>query len=783
MALDPEAHPEALASGLGTLSALNSTLTGDLAADAAALAAVQRHLVEHTRLGIPALAHSEGLAGAQIPGATAFPQSLGLAATWEPALATRVGEVVRGQLLAFGIHGVHSPLFDLGRDPRWGRIGETYGEDPYLVSQLGCAYVRGVQGDDEVMATAKHFVGYGAAEGGRNGGDLQLGERRLLDTYCVPFEAAIHEGGVHAVMNSYGLVNDEPVATSRHLLTDVLRDRLGFAGPVVADYGSVHRAVGRYRTALTPQEAGISALLAGIDVEQPTNGCYQHLTAAVHDGLVDEAVVDAAVGRVLTLKFRLGLFENPYARGDLASELSRPEHLELAREAAERSVVLLANDGTLPLRPGLRVAVVGPVVDDATVLFGGYSALGSAGVTNADMNRTEQDAFLKVAYEAVMGEYRERFLCAHGLDIQGDPTPEQKQQILALLRASQQGRGKVYAGTADYLARFHPGCRSVRAALTDALGADRVTYAAGCGLRAPLEGGIAEALRVAADADVIVAVLGGRENMRAEDASCGENRDNANIDLEPAQRELVRALLETGKPVVTVLVDGRPLAVTEVAERGAALLHAWLPGEQGAEAIVGVLTGAVNPGGRLPVTVLRHVAQAPMRHDRPPMFTDPDLHAEYIEASDNLPLFPFGYGLTYTSFAYSDLDVDPEAATDGGVVTARFTVTNTGDRAGGEVVQMYAAPERASVARPVQQLVGFRRIRLDAGEARRLEFRMAVRQLAFHDLTLRQVVEPGRVDLAVAASSADVRLRGSFILTGRITQVARRAFTSTITDV
>ncbi|WP_283657770.1 glycoside hydrolase family 3 protein [Paenibacillus sp. RC343] len=361
---------EAMKDGIGTLSCLNSSLTGDNKKDIEKLKSLQKYLLEETRLGIPVIIHNEGIAGAQIPGATTFPQSLNLASTWEPELALKMGEAVKKQLIAYGFRAVHSPLFDLGRDPRWGRIGETYGEDPYLVAQMGVAYVKGIQGDHEVMAAAKHFVGYGNAEGGRNGGEQQIADRKLFDTYCFPFEAAIHDARLLAVMNSYGILNEQAVSTSKWLLTDVLRDKMGFDGLVVADYGSINHAFSRYRVAKDQKETAVLALRAGMDVEQPNNNCYKYLVEAVESGELEEFYIDRSVRRVLETKFKMGLFENPFEIGDFFAEISKVEPAELSQEIAEKSIVLVKNeDNFLPLQKKLKIALIGPTADERTNFF------------------------------------------------------------------------------------------------------------------------------------------------------------------------------------------------------------------------------------------------------------------------------------------------------------------------------------------------------------------------------------------------------------------------------
>ncbi|WP_141499961.1 glycoside hydrolase family 3 protein [Paenibacillus luteus] len=418
-----DTRTEKLKNGIGTISYLNDSFTGDIKKDKETIKHIQKFLVEETRLGIPALIHSEGIAGAQIPGATTFPQSLNLASTWDPSLAQKMGEVVKKQLAAFGFKAVHSPLFDLGRDPRFGRIGETYGEDPYLVAQTGVSFVKGIQGDNEVMATAKHFVGYGNAEGGRGGGEQQISDRKLLDSYCFPFEAAIHEANVKAVMNSYGMLNEQAVSTSKWLLTDILRNKLGFEGLVVADYGSVTHAYLRYRVAEDAKEAGILAFKAGMDVEQPGNQCYQHLVEAIESGEVEETLLDISLRRVLATKFTLGLFENPYEDGDYFSEIKKPEHAQLSQEIAEKSIVLVKNeDSILPLKKKLKVALIGPNSDTKTNFFGGYSSVGSASTKSSDFDKSEEDSFLRMIYTGTITDNKES-LKSMGIEFEDQPTP------------------------------------------------------------------------------------------------------------------------------------------------------------------------------------------------------------------------------------------------------------------------------------------------------------------------------------------------------------------------
>lgn len=781
MPMDLETLRENLKNGIGTLSFLNASMSGDTEKDMANLREIQRFLMEQTRLGIPALIHNEGIAGLQIPGATTFQQPMGMAATWEPALAEKMGELERDQLLAFGMHALHSPLFDLGRDPRWGRISETYGEDPYLAAQMGSSYVKGVQAGGKVMATAKHFVGYGNAEGGRNGGEMQLGQRSLLDTFCWPFEAAIQDAEIKAVMNGYGILNGEPIATSKTLLTDLLRDTLGFAGPVVSDYGSIGRADARYRTSKDQRQTAVQALKAGIDVEQPTNVCFQHLPQAVRDGEVEESYLDRALERILTVKFQLGLFENPYGQGDYIEEIHRASAGALSLEAAEKSIVLLKNDDhILPLDANLKIALIGPSADAKVPMFGGYSSVGSAGTSNRDFDRTENDKFLTMAYQAAITEFKENLKQQLGMEFEDEPSPEQKEIILSILKQGFSGSNTVYSSSQDFLERFYPHCRSVRQVLEDEVGAERVLYAPGCDRNAAIPGGIEEALRCVRQADVVIAVLGGLESMVDENATCGENRDNPNTDLEAPQRALMDAVFAEGKPVISVLIDGRPLSVRELDKGSRALLHAWLPGEYGAEAIVNVLTGKRNPSGKLPVTMIRDVSQIPMHYDRMQLFADPEVWAEYIDDEMNQPLYPFGYGLSYTQFGYDNLEME-QAVEAGGTLHLRFTIRNVGDCFGEETAQVYVRDRLSSVARPSLQLAAFAKVGLKPGETKTVSVELSMSQLAFHDDRMELVVEPGEMELFVGASSRDIRLHSRFEITGDKLPVKKRIHTAKTT--
>lgn len=778
-----DSKEEKLKDGIGTISYLNDSLTGNNDKDIDTLKSIQKYLVEETRLGIPALVHSEGIAGAQIPGATTFPQSLNVASTWEPALAEKMGAVVKKQLMAYGIKAVHSPLFDLGRDPRWGRIGETYGEDPYLVAQMGTSYVKGIQGDNEVMATAKHFVGYGNAEGGRNGGEQQIAERKLLDTYCFPFEAAIHEGNIIGIMNSYGILNDQAVSTSKWLLTDILRDKLGFNGLVVSDYGSISHANARYRVAKSPKETAILSLKAGMDVEQPSDYCYQHLVEAVESGEIEESYIDRSVKRVLETKFKLGLFENPYETGNFYEEINKTEYKELSEEIAEKSIVMLKNeDNILPIKRNLKIAVIGPGADNKTNLFGGYSSVGSASTTSSDFDKSQEDNLVKMAYAGAITEHKETFR-QYGIIFDDEPSPEQKEIIMAMIKqnisSSISAPNKEYKTSEEFLEKYYPNCKSVKEVLEKEFGKENIIHAKGCDIRESINGGIEEVKKAVEEADIVIAALGGKESMIDPEATCGENRDNINIGLEKPQLEMMEEVFKLNKPVVSVIIDARPLSIPLISEKSNAVLYSWIPAQSGAQAIVDTLIGKNNPSGKLPVTLIKEKGQIPMYNSRLPFYAEINGWSEYIDDDKNSPLFPFGYGLSYTEYEYSDLNLDSTVKPDG-KLKVNFKIKNVGKYDGDEVVQVYIRDSISSIVRPVKQLVGFARVSLNADEIKEVTFEIDMRQLAFHDLNMEQIVEPGEMGVYIGASSQDIKLQGKFDIVGEKLVVERKVFSSKV---
>jgi beta-glucosidase len=729
-AFDPARADKLLGRGIGQITRIAGSTNLAIRDVATTANEIQRYLVEGTRLGIPAIVHEESLHGLLSRDAPVFQQSIGAAAAWDPDLVEAMTTTVRRRMLASGARHALAPVLDIARDPRWGRIEETYGEDPYLAAALGCAHVRGLQGadlGDGVLATGKHMVGHGMAEGGLNQAPVHLGPREMRDEQLFPFEAGVREAGMASIMPAYCDVDGVPCHASVELLTTILRGEWGFDGIVVADYtgiemlSTLHRLSGDLATAAT------LGLTAGVDVELPSSVTYgEPLRRALAEGRIDEHLVDLSVRRVLREKFRLGLFDRPYVEPPSPSSIAALERDEavVARDLARRSLVLVENDGVLPLAPGVqRIAVVGPIADSARELLGDYAHL------------------LHIETLAEMHQQGNAF---------GFPPTD---QIVP----------------ADELA----GRRTILDALGARFGGATIDHARGCGIRDGSDAEIAAAADVAAGAEVAIVVVGERSGL-TDDATTGEFRDRRDLGLIGRQQELVEAVAATGTPTILVVVSGRPLALEWAAAHSAAVLLAWVPGDAGPDAIAEVLAGDIAPGGKLPVSIPRHVGQVPLSYRHHPSGGRSNWKGDYVDGAVS-PLWPFGHGLSYTTFEVSNLAVDRiEVATDGGELVISVDVANCGSRPGDEVVQLYVRDEEATVARPVLELRGFSRVGLASGERRTITFRLAAEQLAYTGADHRRVVEPGLISLFVGTSSADLPLRATVELTGPIVEIARR---------
>jgi len=714
------AYADAVAQGIGHLTRVYGTRPVDPVSRARWLWTEQRRLRTETRLGIPALVHEECLTGLAAWKAGTFPTPLAWGAAFDPDAVSQLGRAIGASMRQLGIHQGLAPVLDVVRDPRWGRVDECIGEDPYLVGTVGTAYVQGLQ-DSGVHATLKHFVGYSASQAGRNHAPVHAGAREIEDVFLPPFEMAVRDGGVRAVMNSYAEIDGVPLAADRHYLTEVLRERWGFDGVVVADYFSVSFLHTMHAVASDRAEAAELALRAGIDVELPSGDAFLELAARMRSGTAGAdvaALVDRAVLRVLRQKEELGLLE-PDAFTDeppAQVDLDGPEHRAIARRLAEQSVVLLANDGVLPLAGGTRrVALIGPNADSAEALMGCYSFANHVLAHHPDVPL--------------------------GFDI---PTV----------------REALHAELPDAGIRYEPGCA--------VSGSD--------------ESGIPAAVDAARDADLAVVVVGDRAGLFGR-GTVGEGNDVESLELPGVQRRLVEQVAATGTPVVLVVLSGRPYAIgwalhgTDAADGDApdpgvssegeapgdgeapsgerpagavaAVLQSFFPGEEGAAAIAGILSGRLSPSGHLPVSLPRSAGGQPYSYLHPILGG----HSE-ITSADPRPLLPFGHGLTYTTFARTGLDADATVAA-GGSFTATVRVRNTGERAGTDLVQLYARDVYASVTRPVAQLLAYRRVSLQAGQEAVITFTVPTARLAFTSSDGRRIVEPGRVELWVGGSCAD----------------------------
>jgi beta-xylosidase len=702
------AWQELTAPGLGQLTRVFGTGPVEPRAGAEVLASTQRGLVDGSRLGIPAIAHEECLTGFTAWQATVFPTALAWGASFDVDTVHRMSRGIGDLMRSVGVHQGLSPVLDVAMDPRWGRTEETIGEDPYLVSVLGSAYTRGLE-DAGIVATLKHFAGYSGSRGGRNHGPVSIGPREFRDVLLPPFEMALREGGARSVMHSYAAVDGLPPAADAGLLTDLLRRDLGFQGVVVADYFGISFLEATQGIAGSPGEAAGLALAAGVDVELPTVRCYgAPLLERVRSGEVLEELVDRAVERVLRQKAELGLLDAEWDPSPPALRTDAPVDFDPPhmRELART----LAERSVVLLSDTQGVL---PLQDPQRLAVVGPCA----------------DDVL-----SLMGCYA--FPNHVGVLHPDVPLGIELPTLLDALREE-------YAGAA-------------------------LTTAQGCPVQEDDASGIPGAVDVVRDADVCIAVLGDRAGLFGRGTS-GEGCDVADLELPGAQGRLLDALLDSATPVVLVLLTGRPYALGRYADRLAAVVQAFFPGQEGAAAVAGVLSGRVNPSGRLPVQVPRGPGGQPSTYLRPILGG-----ASGVSSADPTPRFPFGHGLSYTTFGYDDLRLDGvtppgrlEVATDGRVeISCR--VTNTGDRAGAEVVQLYLTDPAASVVRPVRQLVGFARVELEAGCAATVRFSVHADRTSFTGRDLRRIVEPGDLELAVGASSEDVRLRGRVRLVGPV---------------
>lgn len=676
-----------------TQKSLSNGLTPALAAKAGN--ALQKYVMQNTRLGIPLFLAEEAPHGHMAIGTTVFPTGLGLAATWSPTTAEAVGKVVGKEVRLQGAHISYGPVLDLSRDPRWSRVEESMGEDPVLSGTMGAALVKGLGGGDitkpySTIATLKHFIAYGTTEGGQNGNQSVVGMRDLQQNFLYPFKKTIDAGAL-SVMTSYNSIDGIPTSGSKKLFTDILRKQWNFKGFVVSDLYAIDGLWSSYGIVPTLQDAAIMALKAGVDADLGGKA-YETLVDAVQKGKLEERYVDEACARILTKKFEMGLFDHPYVDPKATKDVRSEAHKAVALKAAQELTTLLKNqNNTLPLRKDLHVAVIGPNADNVYNMLGDYTA------------------------------------------------PQEEGNVKTILMG-----------------------------IRDKIGADHVTYVKGCAIRDTMNSNIPEAVEAAKKADAVIVAVGGssardfKTNYKAtgaaeadvrsvSDMDSGEGYDRSTLSLLGRQQELLEALGKTGKPIIVVYIEGRPLEMNWAAEHADALLCAYYPGQEGGTAIADVIFGDYNPAGRLPISVPKSVGQLPVYYNR-----RPPLPHNYVE-QDGKPLYAFGYGLSYTTFKYSNLNISNLG---GNKFKVSFDISNTGSRDGDEVAQLYLHDELASVSQPVKQLKHFDRVFIKAGETKRVDFEITPDDLKLVDAQYKEVVEPGDFDVFIGGSSDNIALKG-----------------------
>ena len=679
------------------------TLANGLNPEMAAKAgnALQKYVMENTRLGIPMFLAEEAPHGHMAIGATVFPTGIGMAATWSPELVKEVGQVIAKEIRSQGGHISYGPVLDLTRDPRWSRVEETFGEDPVVSGTLGASMVDGLGGGNlsqkyATIATLKHFLAYAVPEGGQNGNYASVGIRDLHQNFLPPFRKAIDAGAL-SVMTSYNSIDGIPCTSNHYLLTQLLRNEWKFRGFVVSDLYSIEGIHESHFVAPTKENAAIQSVMAGVDVDLGGDA-YTNLCHAVQSGQMDKAVIDTAVCRVLRMKFEMGLFEHPYVDPKIAAKtVRRKEHIELARKIAQSSITLLKNENSiLPLSKMInKVAVIGPNADNRYNMLGDYTA-------------PQEDSNVKTVLDGIITK----------------------------------------------------------------LSPSRVEYVRGCAIRDTTVNEIEQAIEAARRSEVVIVVVGGSsardfktsyketgaavaEEGSVSDMECGEGFDRASLSLLGRQQELLESLQKTGKPLIVVYIEGRPLEKNWASEYADALLTAYYPGQEGGNAIADVLFGDYNPSGRLPISVPRSVGQIPVYYNQ----KAPRNH-DYVEVSSS-PLYSFGYGMSYTTFEYSDLQVVQKSAR---CFEVSFKVKNTGKYDGEEVSQLYMRDEYASVVQPMKQLKHFERFHLKKGEEKKVTFVLTEEDFFLVNYTLKKVVESGNFHLMIGAASNDIRLQNVILV-------------------
>ncbi len=728
---------------------------------------IQRYFVEDTRLGIPVALQSENLCGYPAAGGTLFPSMLNLASTWEPDLAEEMAQIIGRESRAVGINSAMSPVIDVSRDPRWGRTYETFGEDPYLVTQMGVRYIQGMQGDKEhgVACIAKHFLGYAETQGGLNCAAARINDRELYEVFATPFEAAVKEADVSGMMANYGEIDGLNICANPKIAKTLLRDTMGFRGMLTSDGGGVMRLWNFYHLTRTYPEAGLLAKKSGVDTEIPVGLGFAALPQYVREGKLEESVLDESVRRILTIKFEYGLFEHPYVDPeDVKHQMTNGQKKALGEKIAEDSLILLKNDGILPLKKGVKAAVIGPHADSLRDPVSGYTYPAYIEMIEG-FTKQANVSFGGIGDEVAKGKKEEN--------------PNPLATMFSVVPAEEVGK----LGDRNSVLRSM-GAKSLKEALEERF---EVNYAKGCTIMGTETDGFAAAVQAAEESDVAILTLGG--NCGWVNVTGGEGKDRSSLELPGVQQQLLERVAATGKPVVVVLYGPGCFAIPWAEEHAAAILQAWMPGPSAGDAVAKALEGTVNPGGKLPVTVPRSVGQVPIYYNH-------KVGSGYADGADAMieifgggyvnepgtPLYPFGYGLSYTTFEVDGLKIEQKEVPTRGVVRVSCRVRNTGARAGSEVVQLYTHFADAHVTRPNKSLCGFIRVELLAGEEKRVCFALDTAQLGYYNEHMDFVVEPGELEIMVGTSAHDLPLRDSVWLTGEpVCVMGERKYTCDVT--
>lgn len=704
---------------------------------------IQKTVMESSRLHIPAAFHMEGLCGAFIQGATAFPTGVSRGSSFDPELERQIGEIVSRQEAAYGITQILAPVLDISRDSRMGRQCEPYGEDPTLSAAMGVAFTKGIQETETAgrkpESTAKHFLGFHNSLGGIHGANCEASERLLYEIYGKPFQAAISKGCLRGVMPCYDSLNGLPVHASKHYLTDTLRDEMGFQGVVMSDYSGAENAYRVQMIGESEAECGYRCLKAGLDIELPMPSLYRAMQKLFQSGEADLFYLDQAVLRVLESKFRMGLFEYPYAlTGSRLQSIAVRKNDDVARRSAEESIVLIKNHGILPLKGECKViAVIGPQAVNARYYFGGYTHLSMVEAEYAAMNSMAGTGEGGDSSKADMNRIP-------GTNVQDDETEEFD----------------------EVLQKLEPDCKNLVEELQEQLPEAKILWARGYYKAGEDRSGFDEALDLVRKADVTILTLGGK-NGSGSIATMGEGVDGTNINLPNGQEQFICEAAKLGKPLIGVHFDGRPIS-SDAADRYLdAVIEAWNPATYAAEAVTDVLLGKVNPSGKLPLTVARNAGQIPIYYNHPngsSWHQGPSIgFTNYVDAPHR-PRYAFGHGLSYTDFAYSKLEIDQEEVGPDDQVIVSCFVENVGNMTGTEVVQLYLRDLHASMTRPVMELQGFARVSLGMGEKKKVQFCLYPSQMAFLDEDMKWKIEKGEIQVLLGSASDDIRLKGSFYI-------------------